>query len=240
MHKYYEQIIGFLFQNYTNFRNIYDRHHANNVTEIATNEQISSDSDKTTAAVPCSANDSKMDHFLKLYEVTKILVKQILEECQLIEKIVDCYSKETIPVKSGNVLDKDSSSDSHKSDSIETHASDEVIKESVDQIEIKNEEIVDEEEKVENVDNNEKLAEKNNSLRPAYMGHLRLIANILNERCSNELLNECVFSNDTVLADWKEFVVQKLTKLNELINTALVIDSRMNNISKQAQVEFNF
>lgn len=287
MHKYYEQIIGYVFQNYTNFKNIYDKH--NSRENLETNSDSGQDSD-----------DDARNNFIRLYHISKILVKQILEECHLIEKIVENFSNEMIPVKSGNKEATDKTEVKVERDEPtkeETKSEEESGKQEEEKIEMKaeieqpeeekNEQVEKQEEQNEEkqqvekeqkenqkeesqeVEENQKVEEhkeenkvkeeieeenmesksedekepkecieekKSRPLRPSYLGHLRLIANILNDRCCFELLNECVFTTDTVLEQWHEFVKQKLSKLNQLVNSSLATDSIMVNSSKHAMV----
>ncbi|OTF75543.1 serine/threonine-protein phosphatase 6 regulatory subunit 3-like [Euroglyphus maynei] len=66
--------------------------------------------------------------------------------------------------------------------------------------------------------------------RPGYMGHLRLIANTLKERCNEDLLREC--SLEELLPQWKEFIEGKLEKLNQLITAELVPESKRNPLNE--------
>lgn len=231
MHKFYNHIIGYLFQNFINLKIIYDEKR-NNMKE----------SDNENAA-------KKLEYFKNLFEISRSLIKQLLIDCNLLEKILESFSNEKIPVKSSEIkkesaeqsnnekmsdlkredkdeiksddindADNDGGGDEKKNDDFE-------MKEKSDDIEEKtgtktnvsteiNDEKEHEEKNCEIIDN-----VKLKATRPGYMGHLRLIANTLKTYYKDELFDEC---NLNVLPRWQEFVDGHLAKLNALISSELV------------------
>lgn len=239
-------------------------------------------------------NEEKILHFIKLYEITKVLVKQILVDCRLLEKILDSYAHEDVPRKSR----KNEQPDATKSILVDAHIIDKIIdnyleeepgkspkseqtdaaippvpapestsepstasneatlpvkdetdstedsevKMEVDQMTASGEEPqpaqldsepsespatgeVKKEEEKEVVAPEKSPLPVKASLRPGYMGHLRLIANVLKERCSEELLRDCELDEE-VIQQWNEFKAGKLVQLNDLVNNKLVEESK--------------
>ena len=309
LHKYYEQIIEYLFQNYSNFKSIYNKHKANEVhgdkpadvvaavaasspdstssdsaditevcepataTEIKVEEEekekassepqemdtMNSDSNEECASKP--PNNEKILYFEKLYSISQVLVKQVIGECRLIEKILDSYAQETIPVKSQRNQPQPLDEGEEKSfgeevlkqelhaevnPPVEKDDSNDVEKMEVDsEVQSVLEDtfaaaaaaaapstaapsaVTDETEdvKIEEVEDVVPLQIIKRAKRPGYMGHLRLIANVLKDRCPQELLEECELSGE-VLQRWTDFKAGKLAQLNELIANKLVEETK--------------
>lgn len=232
LHKYFEQIIDYLFQNYSKckkcfedeiFETIENSHNENDASKlnniqvdgVVTPEETES---QTVDSISQSSNqknilenNEKMRYLNNLHNITKVLVKQVLVDCRLIEKILECYLHEKVPVKR----------ESKQSNNVDQEFTDN-LDNKVENIEIKSEQEVDN--KSLEIDQSQSDATKKTTLkncRPSYMGHLRLIANILRDHCSDELLSEFQVDSN-VVQQWKDFNNVKLTQLNELVNSKLV------------------
>ncbi|XP_027196888.2 phosphatase 6 regulatory subunit 1-like protein fmt [Dermatophagoides pteronyssinus] len=236
LHKYYLQIICYIFQNYHNYKIIYDKHHQTPSNNMDNNDQTNDENQSNDQ--PNNNDDNKdkekISYFLNRFEITKTLVEQILKDCHLIEKILDNFAEESIPIKSyelKNIDDKKQCSDQvdEKLESKENNQSssnvDEQKKENVEDVIMEEQ---NESETKKSITDETIIVSKKPKLisRPGYMGHLRLIANTLNERCNENLLREC--SLEEMLPQWKEFVKGKLEKLNQLITAELVPESKCN------------
>ena len=204
-------------------------------------------------------NNEKVSYFIKLHEITKVLVKQVIIDCRLIEKILDSYAQEKVPIKSQKSQPQVTAVKLEAPDSTATVEAEvkleqtTPVKNEVDlngnndsKLEVDQtgaEENSSSEKDAELSEIPEKVAEVKEevaldapqllkTLRPGYMGHLRLIANVLKERCTNELLTECELDPD-VLKQWIEFKEGKLAQFNELINSKLVEESKYSEINDQ-------
>src|SRR5699024_9371823 len=95
LHQYYRKIIDNLFTNFGNFRNAYDK--------FQQQQQEMEESEMNAAG-------EKAENTTKLYEVNKVHVKQLLEDCRILERIVNSYSNETVPIRrcEKNVLEGES------------------------------------------------------------------------------------------------------------------------------------
>lgn len=253
-------------------------------------------------------NEEKILHFIKLYEITKVLVKQILVDCRLLERILDSYAHEDVPRKSrkneqpdatksnlvdGHIIEKmidnyleedpGKSPKNEQTDAAvppvpapestpepstasneatlpimdETHSTeDSEVKMEVDQMTASGEEPqpaqidsepsespatgeVKKEDEEMVAPEKSPLPVKKASLRPGYMGHLRLIANVLKERCSEELLRDCELDEE-VIQQWNEFKAGKLVQLNDLVNNKLVEESKYESSDQVKSCFYNF
>lgn len=286
LHKYYEQIIEYLFQNYSNFKSIYNKYKSTEAQVDKADTAVSEDSalplndvEKQECEEEASSEPQKMDtlnnnckqenkkfpnnekilYFEKLYEISQVLVKQVIGECRLIEKILESYAEEKVPVKSKKnqlhaVLDCEEKPSSEASTQ-ELHPSslDKEEPNDVEKMEVDSElPTVPNETFAAVVESSEaKVEEGGDALadapqvatfirkRPGYMGHLRLIANVLKERCPQELLEECELSAE-VLQRWTDFKAGKLSQLNELINNKLVEETKYSEIFGNEVSVFSF
>lgn len=295
LHKYYEQIIEYLFQNYSNFKTIYNKYKSNEVqidksdtvvstdsalpavsnstensesaifdvkekeTEEASSEPQEMDTLDNNSAEESNKlpNNEKILYFEKLYEISQVLVKQVIGECRLIEKILDSYANEKVPVKSKKnqpqtALECEEKQASEASTQ-ELYPSSSVKEEpsGVEKMEVDPEVPIVPNDTCALVESLEVKVEKGGealpkapqatviSKRPGYMGHLRLIANVLKDRCPQELLEECELSAD-VLQRWAEFKSGKLSQLNELINNKLVEEKKYSELFCNEVSVFSF
>lgn len=185
-------------------------------------------------------DNEKISYFLNRFEISKKLVEQILKDCHLIEKILDSFAHESIPIKSyemQNGDDADGKNQCHdkvdeKSELNDDNPSaiDDEKKENIEDVVM--EEQQQSEEKKSNTDEETIVSKKPKLIsRPGYLGHLRLIANTLKERCNDDLLRVCSF--EEMLPQWKEFIEGKLEKLNKLVTTELVPESKRNPMIEQ-------
>ncbi|UXI16309.1 hypothetical protein NH340_JMT02252 [Sarcoptes scabiei] len=222
LHKYYEQIIHYIFQYYHNFA--FTKHFKySNRDHPSCEDNV--DEPKNDVGNDKDAGEAKISELDEFYEIFKLLVVQILSECNLISKILDHYSTEKVPMKS---YEKEMILKNEKTRLIKSETNfndvdmcDEVSHENRDKIEPNT-----------NLENNETNCEKIApiKLRPSYMGHLRMIANILNECCSEQLLSEEFCLDDELIAQWNEFRNGHLKKLNELIGSKIVPNLQYNTV----------
>lgn len=189
-----------MISNYSSFRDIYERQ------TIIKPEPFEHKDESNPQPANEDVNNEKMLNFVKLYNVSKTLMVQLVDDCRLVENILDSYADEIVPTRS-----EESAAGSLN----QTWNKDEPKKM---------------EETVEKKSNKVRLD------RPAYMGHLKLIANKLKTIENDQMLDECEAFNNEVRARWYEFSLGKLAQLNQLWDSKLVEETKMTD--EQEQVSF--
>lgn len=157
-----------------------------------------------------------MNHFAQLYQVSTSLVGQLIDECHLLQKILDSYSLETVPTKKEPTDNVANETFIKMDEGLTTEKAENSIQDETDN------------EANKTITLDKKPSQKNviRRNRPGYMGHLRLIANILRDKCEDKLLSECSLDQD-VVGQWNEFKTGKLAALNELVKSKLVEETEI-------------
>lgn len=226
MHKYYEQIINYVIHNYSSFRDIHvkqTKKQAATVPAVVEGDEQQQQPTTSAEVVTTHNNNEKMLNFAKLYDVSRKLMIQVIVDCRLIEKIIDNYANEEIPIHSKDVAILTKKAELNKTFDVTTENTDNKT------VEEKPKETETTIEKIEKQN-------KNQFDRPGYLGHLRLIANKFNNPQIEEILGECPTFTEETKAQWQEFKAGKLAQLNELCETKLVEEPKLTDAQEQVSL----